>query len=250
MVQQIDRELINSKPKCYIFDIDGCLANTNNIILSKFETFDMKKQKYETERAKYQAILKENPKAAAKINPPKEPEPLKSGDSKKFDWEYFEEHLQDAEPIWGVIDMFIALATTHKVILLTGRKERHRTKTTAWLEQVVQERAGKEAWRRINFSLMMREDKNNEPSAKFKKAKFLAIEKTYNIQLIVEDHPDVLEVINELGFTSLKPNTVFKQIGDDDRIKKRTTEIKAELIENDPKNFKIDHGVKENEITL
>ena len=53
MVQQIDRELINSKPKCYIFDIDGCLANTNNIILSKVETFDMKKQKYETERAKY-----------------------------------------------------------------------------------------------------------------------------------------------------------------------------------------------------
>ena len=60
-MMKIDRDSITNKPKCYIFDIDGCMANTNNIILSKVEVYNLKLQKYNEDLEHYNINITEYP---------------------------------------------------------------------------------------------------------------------------------------------------------------------------------------------
>lgn len=253
-MNKIEKNLISNKKKCFIFDIDGCLADTDNIILSKAETYEMRKKQYEEALNKYQADMEvfrlrykgfsEGKIKDCPIEPirPKEPDKLKESDYHSFDWEYFNSHLGDAKPIWGVIDLFIQMAMTNKVILLTGRKESARITTIDWLKRVIEERAGKDVFRRISYSLIMREEKNNEPSGEFKKTKLVEIQKEHHIQLMIEDHPDVIEVLTKMGILALKPNTIWKQIGKGDM---KPVTIEVEVLSK-PVDVYIDTGVKEN----
>ena len=132
----------------------------------------------------------------------------------KIDWEYFKDHLLEAIPIQGVLDLFTSIASSHKVILLTGRSDRHRAQTVEWIKKVVIEKGGNDLFRRINFQLIMREDKEMSLSgAKYKRAKILELSKQYNIQLCIEDCPEIVKELTELGLLVLTPNREYYRVG-------------------------------------
>ena len=99
-----------------------------------------------------------------------------------------------------------------KVILLTGRNELDRADTIDWLRQVIIERTNEDTYRRINFQLICRPSKYDKSNAIFKKEKVLELTKQYHIQLIIEDHPKIIEEYTKLGFLVLKPNRETKEI--------------------------------------
>ena len=159
----IDRDLISNKTSCYIFDIDGCLANVDNIVLTyaeaykkELEEFNNAQEKYRSDCKAYEYDLKQYNKNLTS-NKPIEPippiKPAKPESSKlsKWDADYFYRHLQEALPIGGIVDLFIAMALTKKVILLTGRSESSKSATIDWLNKVITERSTKDMFRRINF---------------------------------------------------------------------------------------------------
>lgn len=222
----IDRDLISNKPSCYVFDIDGCLADVHEILLTYEQTYDIKYNKFLEERDEYHKQFSEYERQLKKYNKgevdikPKEPtfpvEPIRQDKEKlqKIDWEYFKDHLLEAIPIQGVLDLFTSIASSHKVILLTGRSDRHRAQTVEWIKKVVIEKGGNDLFRRINFQLIMREDKEMSLSgAKYKRAKILELSKQYNIQLCIEDCPEIVKELTELGLLVLTPNREYYRVG-------------------------------------
>ena len=228
---KIDRDCITNKPKCYIFDLDGCIANSNGIILSKADTYKLKLEKYNRDLEDYnsnKSLFYEKLEQynqgkidfiPAKPTPPTPLNPSDEEDYSSFDVDYFYDNLDQAIPIGGIIDLFVSLSQNYKVIIVTGRDEAVRSKTISWLKEVIESRYNKDVWRRCNFTLIMRPSKNTYPSGKYKEQVFQDLYKQYNIQLVIDDHPDVLAVVDKLGLLSLKPNTIFKQIGDNDLLK-------------------------------
>lgn len=220
----IDRNLISNKTSCYIFDIDGCLANVDNIVLTcaeayekELEEFDRAQEKYKSNCNAYEYDLNQYNKGLI-INKPIEPippiRPAKPETNKLARWDvsYFYRHLQEALPVGGIIDLFIAMALTKKVILLTGRNESSKPDTIEWLNKVITERSTKDMFRRINFSTIFKPDKNDEPTEKYKREKVLELAKQYNIQLIIDDSPANIDEFTKLGFLVLKPNVVFRDL--------------------------------------
>ena len=111
----IDKDLITNKQSCYIFDIDGCLADVHEILLTNKQTYEKKFAEYLEKRD-----------AKAKSKDLKDlVEPIKPAEDKlnKIDWDYFKDHLLDAIPIPGILDLFTTVASSRKVILLTDLKE-------------------------------------------------------------------------------------------------------------------------------
>ena len=101
---------------------------------------------------------------------------------------------------------------TKKVILLTGRSESSKSATIDWLNKVITERSTKDMFRRINFMTIFKPDKSNEPAEKYKRAKILELAKQYNIQFIIDDSPANIEEFTKLGFLTLKPNVIFRDL--------------------------------------
>lgn len=222
----IDRDLISNKPSCYVFDIDGCLADVHEILLTFEQTYNIYSEKYTAALEKYQKDMVEYDKQikdykkglieTKPIEPIKPLTPVKPEEKKlkKIDWEYFKEHILEALPVQGVLDLFTNVASSHKVILLTGRSERHRAATVEWLKKVVIEKGGDDLFRRINFQLIMRSDKESDLSGpKYKKAKILELSKQYNIQVIIEDCPEIIKEFTDLGLLVLSPNREYHRVG-------------------------------------
>ena len=220
----IDRDLISNKTSCYIFDIDGCLANVDNIVLTKEEAYNKNLAEYNIAQEKYKndiilyeqnikkyekGLITEKPK---ELVPPIKPIKYDLPKKDDYDLNYFYSHLDEAMPIGGILDLFITMALSKKVIILTGREEFSKPATLNWLNRVITERSTKDTFRRINFTTIFKPDKNNDSVEKFKKDKILELIKQYNIQLIIEDNPVIIEEFTKLGFLTLKPNTFFKDL--------------------------------------
>ncbi|MBQ3420722.1 MAG: hypothetical protein IJH34_03450, partial [Romboutsia sp.] len=107
---------------------------------------------------------------------------------------------------------FISLALSKKVILLTAREELFRQGTIEWLKRVIIERANEDTYRRIHFQLICKPNKYSKNDIEFKKEKVLEITKQYNIQLIIEDFPEIIEEYTKLGFLVLSPNREMLRI--------------------------------------
>ena len=264
---KIDPDMISRLPKCYIFDIDGCLADTNDIILSKSDAYVEKMKEYDKAVLKFNKdvdlfneLMHEYQQGIRDVRPidpirPQKPEePTEKPEA--MDWDYFESHLNLCRPIWGTIDLLISLSQHCKVFILTGRCERVRSITQDWLRQVIEERVGKETFRRVNYTLIMRDNKDTDPSGKYKQKKLGELTKNYNIQLVIEDHPDVVDIATKMGLLVLRPNTVWKDLKGTDMIysevgKAITNPIKVRKVkEEDYDSFDIDTGVEENDFAL
>lgn len=224
MTSKIEKDLISNKSSCYIFDIDNCLADADHLILTKQQAYEKDLAKYNEDLAKYEQdmkeyeIAKESYKQGNILMLPDQPiEPMKPIEPEvkvkdKYAAEYFHKHLKECYPINGILDLFLSLALTKKVILLTGRNELDRADTIDWLRQVIIERTNEDTYRRINFQLICRPSKYDKSNAIFKKEKVLELTKQYHIQLIIEDHPEIVEEYTKLGFLVLKPNRETKEI--------------------------------------
>lgn len=223
---QIDRDLISNKPSCYIFDIDGVMAEVRDILMTKKMSYEKRVVEYDQLMEEYAKALKDfdydskaYKRGLSHVKPiaPVKPELPTIPDSKeenKIDFDYFHRHVQEAVPVPGVVDLFINLAASHKVVILTGRSEKGRNDTLEWLKKVVIERGGDTLYRRINFQLIMRTEKEYALSgAKYKREKVLELAKNYNIRLILEDCPDIIKEYTELGFLVLSPNKEYYRIG-------------------------------------
>lgn len=220
----IERDLISNKASCYVFDIDNCLADADHLILTKQQAYEKelilyeeKFKKYEQEQKDYE-IIKNNYQQGLVTMLPNEPvEPIKPSppeikEQNKYAADYFHNHIKECYVIPGITDLFIALALTKKVIILTGRNELDRVNTIEWLKKAVIERANEDTYRRINFQLICKPSKCEKSNIIFKKEKILELAKQYNIQLIIEDHLEIIEEYTKLGFLVLKPNKETKEI--------------------------------------
>ena len=218
MTSRIESDLISNKTNCYIFDIDNCIAESDHIILNKknaylketleyaekLKQYQIDKERYNEEIEKYeQGEIITRPQYPVEPIRPSSPDPETEND---FAREYFDSHLKECYPIYGVLDIFIALALSKKVILLTSRNESTRDDTIEWLRKVIVERTSEDTYRRINFQLVCKSPKCNKNDIIFKKEKILEIAKQYHIQLIIEDRPEIVKEYTKLGFLVLSPN--------------------------------------------
>lgn len=221
----IDRDLISNKPNCYVFDIDGCMADIQNILLLHNKSYEVKLEKYKQDLEAYKLAMIDYEKARSAFNhkeieampvepiKPKEPKKPDAKQAKQIDWDYFREHLEEAIPIPGVIDLFVTMARSHKVVILTGRDEYMQPNTIAWLRKVIIEKGGDNLWRDIYFQVITRVGKERDmKKSEFKLAKIQELSKNYNIPLIIEDHPITVEKLTKAGFTVLMPGKGYYDV--------------------------------------
>jgi hypothetical protein len=81
-------------------------------------------------------------------------------------------------------------AKTHTLVYLTGRPERIRAATLAWLRkhQLPEGR------------LLMRADGDRRPAAILKRQRLLALRAEFDVELVVDDDPVVVETATKAGF--------------------------------------------------
>ena len=132
--------------------------------------------------------------------------PLIQGEPESKDWDAFFDACTKDEPIRDVIDViravaFYADATREetRIIYLTGRPERIRLKTAAWILTN----------KLPNGELVMRKDGDHRPDTKAKKELMQKImSEGDRIAGIFEDRPAMCRVWRELGLTVFQLNHV------------------------------------------
>lgn len=96
----------------------------------------------------------------------------------------------DADPLLEEgADLVRRLAADHDVCYLTGRPERSRELTTAWLA-----RHGLPPG-----TLAMRPDGDHRPARRFKQEQLRALRRTRTIALVVDDDPEVVAMLRAEG---------------------------------------------------
>ena len=223
-MNSIDKSLISNKTSCYIFDIDGCLADSNSIIITKeesykkaLEEYDALMRQYERQYAEYKEAINLPCNKSVKEHIPVPVEPIKptepdSKTKKDFDDEYFYNHIQEVSAISGILDLFVNLALNKKVILLTARKEESKQATLNWLNKVITKRYNSNMYRRIDFVSIFKSEKCKDVDEKYKRNKVLELAKQYNVELIIDDSPRNIKEFTELGFLTLQPNILYKDL--------------------------------------
>ena len=153
---------------CYIFDIDGTLANSK----SRAEKF-----------------LKP-PEGAIHFN--------RDEIDWVPDWDGFYENCDLDEEIVGVANVLRCLVYTGEVILfVTGRPEQYREKTLKWLCKLLD--CSKEEFD-IQCTLLMRKDGDHSQDYKLKREIFeQTIKNNYNVLGVFEDRDQCVTMWRQLG---------------------------------------------------
>lgn len=181
------------KSKLIVFDLDGCIANSDDFVLTNEQVWSKDKDLF------------------IKYNKQK---PTKS-DKDLFCEDYLYEYCLDVEPYFGILDLFVATAKTSNVAIVTARHLRLYAKTIEWLKQSIIDRYNESTWRSLSYKLFFNE--NKETSLQYKKRVFKELEKQYEISLVVEDHPDVITFLKNKNVNVLVPATGYKNLNEKDR---------------------------------
>ena len=117
------------------------------------------------------------------------------------EWEMFHAQALHDEPIVHVVDLLVVLAQHAEVWLLTGRPEKFRAQTMAWLN--------KHGLATHVERLLMREDDDYRTSAEMKPAMlvnefFDADEMLRRVWFVVEDNDRSAESLRNAGLTVLQ----------------------------------------------
>ena len=182
-----------SKSKIIVFDLDGCIANSDDFVLTNEQVWSKDKGLF------------------AKYNKQK---PTKSNKD-LFCEDYLYEYCLDVEPYFGILDLFGTTAKTSNVAIVTARYLRFYAKTIEWLKQSVIDRYNESTWRSLHYKLFFNE--NKETSLQYKKRVFKELEKQYEISLVVEDHPDIITFLKKKNVNVLVPATGYKNLNGKDR---------------------------------
>ena len=95
-------------------------------------------------------------------------------------------------PLAAGVELVRALAADHEVLWLTGRPERNRRLTTAWLA----------AQDLPTEPLLMRPNRDFRPARVTKRDQLRRLRKDRQIAVVIDDDPDVVDLLAEDGFTT------------------------------------------------
>lgn len=185
-----------SLPILYIFDLDGCIANSDDFVLTN-------KQAYELDKEESHIPTKEN--------------------KDDFSIWYMKKHMMDIPPYLGILSLFVKLSMFSNVVIVTSRFEDLKPATINWLKQVIIDNFNEEIWRRCKFQIIFNE--NQETSLKFKSRIIENLKEFYKILLMVEDHPEVIAYAQKQGIEVLVPSTGYKNLNGKD-LKKRKANVR------------------------
>ena len=207
--EEFDEDIkVKDKPSLVIFDLDGTLADSDDFILTN-------KQAYEKE-----------PELFAQ-KPSKDTENI-------FCDVYFKHHHKEIEPYEGTLRLFIAMAKTDNVAIITSRKDILQPLTVEWLKTNVIALTSETVWRSIRYKLIFNEKK--EKSLEYKRKAITKLADTYKISLIIDDHPDIIEWAKKQGIEVLIPGNGYKDLnGKDLAIPKEKKESEVPLVKPEPK---------------
>lgn len=108
------------------------------------------------------------------------------------DWDAFFAAVGDDAPIPTGLALVRDLATDHRVVLLSGRPERTRADTEAWLS-----RHG------VGFErLVLRADVDRRAAAMFKADAIGAIGGPAVVEVVVDDDESVVETLTRMGYAT------------------------------------------------
>jgi hypothetical protein len=114
------------------------------------------------------------------------------------DWDAFFAACEEDEPMKPMIEFLQELELVFRISYVTGRPERTRNKTIAWLK------AHDLPWDEKTSMLWMREDGDHRPDFEIK----LEIFRNYvhsQIAAVIEDRDQVVQMWRELGLLCLQP---------------------------------------------
>ena len=190
----------DNKTDLIIFDLDGCIANSDDFILTNLQAWEKEKSE-----AFYAGL------------PFKKEKPTGSKAS-DFCNEYFIKHQMEVPPYAGILDLFVRMALLINVAIVTSRHEILKAATIRWLNKVIVETYGDNVWRNINYKMFFNVKK--ETSLTYKKKQFTELMEKYNILLLIEDHPEVVEWAKSKKIDTLVPATGYKDLNGKDLVKK------------------------------
>ena len=107
------------------------------------------------------------------------------------DWDAFFAAATDDPALEVGVARVAGLAAEHDIVFVTGRPERCRRDTEAWLT-----RAGIGGW-----PVVMRRNGDRRPARQTKLHEIRTLARTAAVALVVDDDPDVCATLTEAGFT-------------------------------------------------
>lgn len=179
------------KKNLIVFDLDGCIADSDNYVITNKEAYNLEPELFDKK-------------------PSKE-------DENKFSLAYFKAHQKDIKPYSGIFQIFVRLASVENVAIVTARYEIVKPQTIDWLKQYCTQYFDEATWRRVQFQISFNEKK--EKSLVYKTRILKELMEKYNIMLMVEDHPEVINWAKSKGIMVLIPSTGYKDLEGTDRAK-------------------------------
>lgn len=197
-LEELDEDIkVKDKPSLVIFDLDGTLADSDDFILTN-------KQAYQQE-----------PELFAQ-------KPSKDTENTFCDI-YFKHHHKEIKPYEGTLRLFIAMAKTDNVAIITSRKDILQPQTVEWLKTNIIAMTNETVWRSIRYKLIFNEKK--EKSLEYKRKAIAKLAETYKISLIIDDHPDVIEWAKKQGIEVLVPGNGYKDLNGKDLAKPKEKKV-------------------------
>lgn len=108
-------------------------------------------------------------------------------------WEAFFAAAADDPPLQPGVDLVSEYSANYDIAWLTGRPERNRTLTEAWLT-----RHGLR-----NDPLLMRPDRDHRPARQAKRDHLRRLRRTREIAMVIDDDPAVIAMLAEEGLPRL-----------------------------------------------
>jgi hypothetical protein len=106
------------------------------------------------------------------------------------DWDGFFAAAGADPPLADGVALVRELARTHDVIWLTGRPERSRELTTAWLARLGLPTG----------EVLMRPDSDRRPARVFKRSELRKLARDRRVAIVIDDDPDVVALLRSDGW--------------------------------------------------
>ena len=112
---------------------------------------------------------------------------------KRKDWPGFFRDMENDPPIQRVIDQVLELSKTHEVVILTGRPEKYRPQTEAWITQ----------HRVPAVEVLMRPAGDTRPDFQAKADLMRELLRRRNVVLALDDREPVCDEYRKLGVNAV-----------------------------------------------
>ena len=109
------------------------------------------------------------------------------------DWDAFFAAIPDDPPLAEGLAVATRLAQDHEIVYLTGRPERTRSDTEAWLKQ----------HRLPRGRLIMRRDGDRRPARQVKPRLIASLARGRRVDVVVDDDPAVCQALRDAGYQVL-----------------------------------------------